>query len=154
MYQASVLDGLSFDPFSFQQDGLAAPEVDVGRCEVGDGLVVSQVVVVGDEGGDLGLEIAGKIVVLQQDPVLERLVPALDLALGLGMEGSSADMVYAPIREPFCQVAGDVARAVVAQQSGSMRDPALSQPDALRACSSVAVTSSLCIVVHSFQAMI
>ena len=60
VYQASVLDGLSFDPFSFQQDGLAAPEVDVGRGEVGDGLVVSQVVVVGDEGGDLGLEIAGK----------------------------------------------------------------------------------------------
>ena len=85
MYQASVLDGLSFDPFSFQQDGLAAPKVDVGRCEVGDGLVVSQVVVVGDEGGDLGLEIAGKIVVVQQDPVLERLVPALDLALGLGV---------------------------------------------------------------------
>ena len=61
MYQASVLDGLSFDPFSeFQQDGLAAPEVDVGRGEVGDGLVISQVVVVGDEGGDLGLEIPGR----------------------------------------------------------------------------------------------
>jgi hypothetical protein len=58
---------------------------------------------VGDEGGDLGLEIAGKIVVLQQDPVLERLVPALDLALGLGMEGSTADMAYAPIREPFAR---------------------------------------------------
>ena len=30
--QASVLDGLSFDPFSFKQDGLAASEVDVGRA--------------------------------------------------------------------------------------------------------------------------
>src|SRR6516162_6665660 len=89
VYQASVLDGLSFDPFSFQQDGLSAPEVDVGRGEVGDGLVVSQVVVVGDEGADLGLEIAGQIVVLQQDAVHERLVPTLDLALGLGMEGGS-----------------------------------------------------------------
>ena len=100
MYQASVLYGLLFDPFSFQQDGLAAPKVDVGRGEVGDGLVVSQVVVVGDEGGDLGLEIAGKIVVLQQDPVLERLVPALDLALGLGMEGSTADMAYILCPDP------------------------------------------------------
>jgi hypothetical protein len=27
--QASVLDGFAFDPFSFQQDGLTAPEVDV-----------------------------------------------------------------------------------------------------------------------------
>jgi hypothetical protein len=29
--QASVLDGFAFDPFSFQQDSLTAPEVDVGR---------------------------------------------------------------------------------------------------------------------------
>jgi len=28
--QASVLDGFAFDPFSFQQDGLTAPEVDIG----------------------------------------------------------------------------------------------------------------------------
>ena len=39
--QASALDGLSFDPFSFQEDGLAAPEVDVGRRQVCDALVVS-----------------------------------------------------------------------------------------------------------------
>jgi hypothetical protein len=29
--QASVSDGFAFDPFSFQQDGLTASEVDVGR---------------------------------------------------------------------------------------------------------------------------
>jgi hypothetical protein len=29
----AFLDGLAFDPFSFQQDGLTAPEVDVGRSE-------------------------------------------------------------------------------------------------------------------------
>ena len=40
--QASVLDGVSFDPFSFQEDGLATSEVDVGRCQIGDALVVSQ----------------------------------------------------------------------------------------------------------------
>ena len=73
--QASVLDGLSFDPFSFQQDGLAAPEVDVSRRQVGDTLVVSQMVVVGDEVTDLGLESTGQIVVLEQDAVLERLMP-------------------------------------------------------------------------------
>jgi hypothetical protein len=31
VYQASALDGLSFDPFSFQQDGVATAEVYVGR---------------------------------------------------------------------------------------------------------------------------
>ena len=83
--------------------------------------MVTQVIVVLDEARDLGFEITGQIIVLEQNPVLERLVPALDLALGLRMEGSTADMAYAPIREPFRQVAGEVARAVVAQQAGPMR---------------------------------
>src|ERR1700730_13829411 len=39
--QPTVLDGLAFDPFSFQQDGLTAPEVDVGRGEIVDALVIS-----------------------------------------------------------------------------------------------------------------
>ena len=50
MLQTSVLDGLSFDPFPFQQDGLAAPEVDIGGREVIQTLVVASVVVVLDEG--------------------------------------------------------------------------------------------------------
>jgi hypothetical protein len=65
--QASVLDGVSFDPFSFQEDGLATSEVDVGRGQIGDALVVPQMVVVGDEVADLGLELARQIVILEQD---------------------------------------------------------------------------------------
>lgn len=90
--QASALDGLSFDPFSFQQDGVASAEVDVGWCQIADGLVVTLVVVVVDEGLDLSLQVAGQLVVLEQDAVLQCLVPALDLALSLGMEGSAPDM--------------------------------------------------------------
>ena len=71
MQQASVCDGLSFDPFSFDEDGLAASEVDVGRGQVAQALVVAQVIVVGDEGADLGFEVARQVVVLQQDSVLE-----------------------------------------------------------------------------------
>ena len=67
MKQASVFDGFSFDPFPFQQDGLTAPEVDVGRRQIVDALVVAQVILVGDEGFDPGLELAGQIVVLQQE---------------------------------------------------------------------------------------
>ena len=33
---ASALDGFAFDPFSSQQDGLTAPEVDVGWCQIVD----------------------------------------------------------------------------------------------------------------------
>ena len=50
---------LRFDPFSFQQDGLTASEVDVGRRQIVDALVVAQVIVVGDEGFDPSLELAG-----------------------------------------------------------------------------------------------
>ena len=85
MLQVPVLDGLSFDPFPFQQDGLAVPEVDIGGREVIQALVVAPVVVVLDEGAELGFEVTGQIIVLEQDPVLEGLVPVLDLALGLGM---------------------------------------------------------------------
>ena len=82
--------------------------------------MVSLVVVVIDEGVDLGLEIAGQIVVLEQDAVLQRLVPALDLALGLGMEGSAPDVADAAVLEPFRQIAGDVRGTVVAQQAWPM----------------------------------
>jgi type I restriction enzyme S subunit len=39
--------------------------------------MVTPVIVVLDEAGDLGLEITGQIIVLKQNAVLERLVPAL-----------------------------------------------------------------------------
>jgi hypothetical protein len=69
VHQASALDGLSFDPFSFQQDGVATAEVDIGRCYIADGLVVTLVVVVIDEGVDLGLEIARQIVVAAENHI-------------------------------------------------------------------------------------
>ncbi len=85
MPQASICDGLAFDPFSFHDGGLAASEVDVSRGEIADAFVIAQMIVMLHEGIDLGFEIAGQVVVFQQDAVLERLVPALDLALGHGM---------------------------------------------------------------------
>ena len=117
--QASVLDGLSFDPFSFQKDGLAAPEVDVSRRQIGDALVVSQMVVVGDEFTDLGLESTGQIVVLEQDAVLERLMPALDLALCHGMIRPATRVADALFYKPVCQLDRDVGQSVVAEQAGT-----------------------------------
>tara|TARA_R110000787_G_scaffold82392_1_gene178044 strand:- start:615 stop:845 length:231 start_codon:yes stop_codon:yes gene_type:complete len=54
--QAALLDGVSFDPFALEQDGLAAPEVDVSRGEIVEVLVVSAMVVMHDESRDLGFE--------------------------------------------------------------------------------------------------
>ena len=60
MVQAAIGDGLAFDPFAFEQNGLAAPEVDVGRGEIAWALVVAAMVVVLDKGRDLAFEVDGR----------------------------------------------------------------------------------------------
>jgi hypothetical protein len=47
--QAAILDCGSFDPFSFEKDGLSAAEVDVGRREIVQALVITAMIVVIDE---------------------------------------------------------------------------------------------------------
>jgi hypothetical protein len=102
MVQAPEFDGLSFDPFSSQQDGLPASEGDVGWGEIIEALVITPVVVSLDEGRNLGFEIAGQEVILQQDAVLERLMPALDLALGLGMARCTAGVIHVAVNHARC----------------------------------------------------
>ena len=106
--QATIGDCLSFDPFAFEEDGLGPSEADIGRREIGQALVVSRMVVLRHEGGDPAFEIAGPVIVLKQDAVLEGLNPALDLALGLRVIGGAADVFHflliQPLREILCGV--------------------------------------------------
>jgi len=125
MQEASFCDCLSFDPFPFDEDGSAASEVDVGRRQVAEALVVSAVIVVGDEGSDAGFELTGQIIVLEQDAVLQGLVPTLDLALCLRMEWCPADVVDGVSLEPCGEVRRDVTRAVVGQKPGPIGDGSL-----------------------------
>src|SRR5262245_36993812 len=48
--QAAIGNCLSFDPFPFDQNGLAPPEVDVGGRQVADALVVTPLIAVGNVG--------------------------------------------------------------------------------------------------------
>ena len=84
--------------------------------------MIVPVVVVLDECVDLLSEIAGQIIVFQQDAVLERLVPALDLALGLGMIWRTANMIHLLVFEPISQFTRDVTGAVVAEQTWLVND--------------------------------
>lgn len=77
MKQAPGFDSLSFDPFALLQDGLAAPEVDVGRGDVLQALVIAAMVVMFDKGIDLLPEIAWQVVVFKEDAVLQGLVPSI-----------------------------------------------------------------------------
>jgi hypothetical protein len=90
--QASILDCVAFDPFSFQQDCLGAAEVDVRRRQIAQTLVVAPMVVVIDEPVDAGLKLTRQVVVFQKDAVLECLMPALDLALCLRMIGRATNV--------------------------------------------------------------
>ena len=105
MVQAAVLDGLVFDAPPFGKDGFAATKVDVGRCQIADALVVATMVVVIDEGGDGSLEFPFEEVVFEEDAVLQGLVPALDLALGLRMHRGAANVFHALVFEIFGQIA-------------------------------------------------
>ena len=121
MKQAPGCVSLSLDPFSLFQDGLAAPEVYIGRGEVRQALVVLSVVVMLDEGVGSLPEIAGQDVVLQQDAVLQGLVPALDLALGLRVIWGTADLIHLPVFQPIGQLARDVTRPDVTEQAGHVQ---------------------------------
>ena len=80
--QAPGFDSLSFDSVSLFQDDLTPSEVDIGRGQIIDALVIAVVVVVIHEGFNAGLKISGGKVVIQQDAVLQGLVPSFNLALG------------------------------------------------------------------------
>ena len=86
MDQASLLDGVALDACAVEQDGLAASEIDVGRGQVVQDLVAAVMIVVVSS-LDLRLEIARQVVVLEQNAVVQGLMPTLDLALDLGVAG-------------------------------------------------------------------
>ena len=99
------------------QNALSASEVDVCRREVVEALVVAAMIVVVDEVGDGAFEIAGQVVVLEQDSAFQCEMPTLDLALGHGVIGLAAGVRHALVIEPFGQFVGDIGRAVVAEQA-------------------------------------
>ena len=47
--QATVCDCLALDPFAFEEDGLGASEVDVGRGKIVEALVIAGMVGIGDD---------------------------------------------------------------------------------------------------------
>ncbi len=121
MLQAPVFQCLAFDPFSLSDDSRSPAEVGIGGCYVVEALVVPVMIVMFDESLDLAFEIAGQEVIFQQNTVFQRLMPALDLALGLWMERRAAHMVHLPGVEIFGQFPRDVAGAVIRQKPGPVQ---------------------------------
>ena len=111
MLQAPIFDGFAFDPFSLFDDGLCPAEVGVGGRDVFQAIVVALMVVMFDEGLDLCFQIAGEVIIFQQDAVFQGLVPALDLSLRLRVERCTANMTHLLICQIVSQFACDIAGA-------------------------------------------
>ncbi|MEY9880507.1 hypothetical protein ABIA43_002041 [Bradyrhizobium sp. USDA 328] len=71
MLQAAGCDGIALNAFSLGEDCPSPAEVDIGRREVVDALMVADVIVVFDEGPDLSFEVTGQAVVVEQNAALE-----------------------------------------------------------------------------------
>jgi hypothetical protein len=92
--QAPLSGGFAFDPFSLFDDGFRSAEVGISRCDIFQALMIALVIIVFDERFDLRFQIAGQVIVFQQDAVFQGLVPALDLALRLRVERCTANMTH------------------------------------------------------------
>ena len=73
-------------------------------------------VVILDEGPDLVREITWLVIDLQQDAVLQRLMPAFNLVLCRRIICSPSDVPHFLIAQPFGQFTRDVAGPVARQQ--------------------------------------
>ena len=121
MLQAALSDFL----LPFSENCFVASEVGVCGCDVFQALGVALVIVVIDDGPNLAFEIARQVGVFQQNTVIHRHMPTLDLTLGLWMEWRTADMLHVLPFHPFSQIGGDVTGSVVTQQAGFMAHDSL-----------------------------
>lgn len=117
MLQATLSYCVLLDPLSFAQDGFFTAEVEVGECDVVQTLVVALVIAILDEGPDLTLQIPGKVVVFQQNAVFHGLIPAFNFALSMWVKRCPTYVLHALPFQPFRQIARDVTRAVITEQS-------------------------------------
>ena len=120
--QAAVCDCGTLDTSAFCEDGVRSAKVDVSGREVVDALMIADVIVVSDEGVDLLLEISRQIIVVEQNAVLQGLMPTLDLSLGLGMIRGAAYVLHVLVFEPLAQITRDVTRSIVTQKPGPLRN--------------------------------
>ena len=54
MLQAAIGDCLAFDAFAFEEDAFGASKIDVSRGEIAQALMIAGMVVLVDEGRELG----------------------------------------------------------------------------------------------------
>src|SRR4029453_17308170 len=113
MLQATVCNSGTLNALAFCEDCLSSPEVDIGRSEVVEALVIADVVIVREEGVDLPFMITGSKEVVEHDAALQGLVPTLDLSFGLRVIRRPTHMLHPLTLKPLGQIASHVRCAIV-----------------------------------------
>lgn len=108
MLQAAFPDCRFLDFLPFSEDGFSPTEVDVGECDVVQALMVAAAILVLDKCFDFPFKVTGQVIMFQQDPVLHRLMPALDLTLGLWMEQGSTNIIHVFFFKSVGQITRDI----------------------------------------------
>ena len=84
--------------------------------------MIALMVVMLDKIRDLVLEISGQVLVFQQHPVFQCLMPALNLAMRLWVERCPAHIIHALGTQPFGHVGRDAGWPIVAEKMRFVRD--------------------------------
>lgn len=108
MQPALVFERFVLDALTLCEDALGSPEVDIGRGQIVETLMVAGVIVMLDERAYLPFKIAGQVGVVEQDAVLQGLMSALDLPLCLRMRRRTPHMLHGLLLAPFGQITRDV----------------------------------------------
>ncbi len=70
--------------------------------------MIPAVIIVVDEGCNLGFEVVGQVVIFKQNAVFQSLMPAFDFPPGVRMVWRAAYVDDLSLVEPLCKIAGDV----------------------------------------------
>ncbi len=95
MLQASLSWRFVFSASSFFQNCVSSAKVNIGRRKIIKAFVIALMVVMLNKLANIVLKIARQIMIIEQDLVFERLMPLLDLSLGLRMIRLTTHMVHA-----------------------------------------------------------
>ena len=97
--QPPLLQGLFLDVVSFSEHLLGSAKVNISRREIVQRLVVTLVVVIVHEAGDLNFKFGGEKIILQVHNIFHRTVVTFNLALGHRVVGCRASMLHLLVLE-------------------------------------------------------
>ena len=115
MLQAEFVEGLVLDILSHFQGCRASTVIEAYRGKVAQVLLITIAVVVFNGGAGLPIDVTGQEVFFVENAVLQRLVPAFDLAPCLRIMRRTTHVFHTLVIEIVTRIACSIRRAIVAE---------------------------------------